>query len=78
MTKQEWKAALEPFAIVLAGMVESIKAMDDEELLALRAACDQPTSTNCWCWTYSAANVIRGEVDGEILQRRLTPNGKLT
>jgi hypothetical protein len=71
MTKQEWKSALEPFAIVLAGMVEYIKAMDDEELLSLRKACDSPTKINCWCWTYSAAKVIRNEVDDEISSRKL-------
>ena len=77
MNKQEWKALLEPFAIVAAGMSECIIAMDDDNLLELRTACDQPTTTNCWCWTYRAANIIRGEVDGEIIHRGLTPNVKV-
>lgn len=77
MDKKEWKAALEPFAMVFAGMVENIKGMDNDELLELRTACDQPTSTNCWCWIYTVANVIRGEVDSEIRQRRLTPNSHI-
>ena len=64
--KKQWKLMLEPFAIVLAGMSESIGAMTDDELLELRAACDQPTQTNCWCWTYRAAGVIRDDVDREI------------
>lgn len=69
--KKSWEVALEPFAIVLAGMNESIRAMTDEELLELWAACDQPTQTNCWCWTYRAANVIRDEVRDEISARKL-------
>lgn len=77
MTKKRWETVLEPFAIVIAGIVESIKAMDDQDLLELRTACDQPTSTNCWCWTYSASQVIRGDVDSEIRQRHLTPNAPL-
>lgn len=72
--KEPWKITLEPFAIVLAGMAESIRALGDDELRELRAACDKPTQTNCWCWTYQAANVIRGEVDGEIRSRKLKQN----
>lgn len=74
MIKQEWETVLKPFAILIAGMVENIKGMDDHDLLELRTACDQPTQTNCWYWTYSAAQVIRGEVEDEVTRRGLRPN----
>lgn len=62
MTKSH-KQLLEPFAIVLAGMDAKLRDMTTEELIELRKACEAVTPTNCWCFTFHAANVIRPEID---------------
>ena len=66
MKTPEWKTALEPFAIVIAGMTSNLENMEDAELLALRDACLEVTSTNCWCYTYTAAKTITPWIDREI------------
>jgi hypothetical protein len=73
MPRENWKLVLEPFGISLAGMYEAITALGDEDLLELQEACTKPTQTNCWCFTYRAANVIRDEVETEVRQRKLIP-----
>ena len=77
MAKPElWKTKLEPFAMVMAGIAENIRNMENDELLELYDACKEPTSTNCWCWTYEAAKFVRKEADIEIRQRKLLIEAK--
>lgn len=72
MRDKKWKKLLKPFANLAYEMFKNIQKMEDEQLLALRIACDQPTSTNCWFCTYHATQLIKGEVDREISRRDFT------
>jgi len=76
MAREQWKLLLEPFAHSIAGMMDNIAQMSDDDLIELRDACTKPTQTNCWCYTYRAAALIRDEIDIQIRARGLTPQGK--
>ena len=54
--------ALEPIAMVLAGIDESLQNCDRNELLIILDACNSVSETNCWCWTYAAAEFARDRV----------------
>lgn len=69
MHKEQWTNELKPFAILLSGVNDDLENRDDAELLVLLDACQQPTTTNCWCWTYEAAKWLRTLVDAELARR---------
>jgi hypothetical protein len=53
------KALLQPYADLLADLLEKIEMLDGEDLAALTKACDGPTSTNCWWATKYAADFLK-------------------
>lgn len=53
-------------------MVEYLHAIEDDELLKLQAACGAVSTTNCWCFDYAAANLMKDYVAREIQQRKLS------
>ena len=57
--KREYRQALEPIAIALSGIDASLQEMSLDDLKELELACCAVTTTNCWCYTYSAAKHIR-------------------
>lgn len=67
--KEQWKKELEPFAILVAGVNEDLENRAEEDLRALLDACNQPTITNCWYWTYKAAKWIQPLVEEELARR---------
>jgi hypothetical protein len=71
MDKKTWNNALQPFAIVLAGIEDSIANMENDDLLELQEACKHPTKTNCWCYVYQAAQLISAEVNAVVARRKL-------
>lgn len=60
---KEHRAALEPFAMVVAGMDAALQELSYDELTTLKDACNSVSTTNCWCHTWTAANHIRAEVE---------------
>lgn len=68
MTKES-KLLLDPVAIVLGGINENLENMSYEELQALRKACDEPDTGNCWVWTYRAAQYLKPILDDHIEHR---------
>lgn len=64
--RDKWKMALEPFAHSCAGMYEAMRNLSDEDLQELQDACTKVTQTNCWCFIYQAANLMREQVESEI------------
>lgn len=68
---KEHTAALAPFAAILCGAYAMLGELPDDDLLELRAACENVSQINCWCMTYDAARVFRSEIDRHILQRGL-------
>lgn len=73
--KEQWKKELEPFAILVAGVNEDLENRAEEDLRVLLDACQQPTHTNCWCWTYAAAKWIRPLVEEELARREYANKG---
>ena len=73
MAQAAWKIELKPYAILLAGMESYFDNLTDDELASLRAACDEPTNTNCWWATKQAAELIRPMLDGQIYRRSQQP-----
>lgn len=67
---KEWITRLRPFAEHLEAMYQAIVDASDDDLMALRRACGEPTQTNCGWSTYRVARVIFDEIDGEILRRK--------
>lgn len=65
----EQKALLEPFANLFAGMDNAVREMTDEQLKAALAACCAASTTNCWCFTFHAAQHLQREIRTEINQR---------
>ena len=51
-------SALEPFAMLLAGMDEGLQHLDRDELLVILDASESVSETNCWCWTFAAAQTV--------------------
>ena len=60
--EKKYQQALEPIAIVLGGIDDSLQEMSLEDLRELELACCAVTTTNCWCYTYKAAKHIRQEL----------------
>jgi len=61
---QPWQRnALNPFAMLLAGIQEGLDQLDHDELLVINDACKAASTTNCWCFTYKAARLIEFEVE---------------
>ena len=64
LTKRQ-KAALEPFALLLAGL----NTMPTKEIETLYAGCRAVSETNCWWATYQAAHAILPSVVREMTRR---------
>ena len=60
--KKEYRQALEPIAIALSGIDDGLQEMSLDDLKELELACCAVTTTNYWCYTYSAAKCIRPEL----------------
>lgn len=73
----KFEETLSPFAAIYAGAVVMLEAMDDDQLQAFIDACYQVSTTNCWVYSYRAANAFVREAR-EIREARaaaLTPAG---
>lgn len=70
MTDDE-KKILEPYADVLAGILNKVQSLDAEELAALTKACDAPSETNCWWAIKRAADFLKPIVAAEYGRRTM-------
>lgn len=61
---------LESVAMALAGIEAFLDEMDDEEIEALATVCNNASNTNCWCWTYQAAQYLKPELTRRLLLKR--------
>lgn len=68
-----WKNRLEPFAMMWAGIMEFLESMELGQLETLRADCDQPTRTNCWCHIYRVSQWLKPELDRRIAVEKGRP-----
>lgn len=72
---------LEMFANLFARMDNTIQAMADGELQLVLKACQQASTTNCWCYTWDAAQYLLPKIRTEEYQRKqraeaaAVPNG---
>ena len=66
----EQKKLLEPFGRIFADMDAQVRTMSDEGLKQALEACYAASVTNCWCWTFSAAQHLQREIRTEIHQRK--------
>ncbi|HEY6564042.1 MAG TPA: hypothetical protein VIY86_06065 [Pirellulaceae bacterium] len=64
--EQRHKRALEPFAIVLAGIDMDLDEKTESELSELLEACEAASDAACWPYTQRAAEFL-----GPELRRRL-------
>lgn len=75
MTKPQ-KDALQPFAIIYAGMVRSLEEMREPELQNLRRACVAASTINCWWAAYDVAQVLQPLVEKELGFLRIQKKNK--
>lgn len=74
MADEDWKVLLAPFAELAWQMFHAIDGLPIDRLRKLLAACDKPTSTNCWFAIHDAAQIIRPMVKAE-LERQIQKRG---
>ena len=72
MINKNQKLALEPIAIVLGGIASDLENKEDEEIVEMYEACEAATTTNCWVYTYEAAQYLRPKLLEQIERRHLT------
>ena len=66
----EQKKLLEPFGKIFADIDQQVRAMNDEELQEALAACYAASFTNCWCFTFAAAQHLQRDIRREQHQRK--------
>ncbi|MFZ2404409.1 MAG: hypothetical protein WAW41_04680 [Methylobacter sp.] len=71
MPKERFHTDLRPFAILYAGIIESLENLDEEELKKLADSCTKTTGTNCWFATHRVAAWIAPLVADQIEQRSI-------
>lgn len=59
---QEQKELLRPFADTICNMLIGLAGMEPEDQHALLSACEAAGSTNCWCVSYDAAQLLKPEL----------------
>lgn len=74
MAREQFHNDLKPYAILMAGVFGDLENMTEDELLELSDACEKPTQTNCWFYTYQAARFIGPLVSAELSRRGVPPN----
>lgn len=71
---KEQKLILEPVAIVLAGINADLQEKLDEEILEMYDACEAVSRTNCWCFTYDAAQYLKPVLVQVMTERKIKFN----
>ena len=71
VAQPRFNTELKPYAMLLAGMDADLQSLEDPDVLDLRDMCEMPTRTNCWCYTYRAAQILKLMLDEQISMRRL-------
>lgn len=78
MTRKQ-KAALEPYAALLARLVDHIEALPEADLQNMVEAANAASTTNCGWDTYRVAQLIAPVANAELLRRERakprTPEG---
>lgn len=67
-------ALLKPWAELYARLNERIENLPDDDLEALVDAVSAATTTNCWCMTYAAAQLLKPVIAQEHMSRVRTRN----
>jgi hypothetical protein len=66
----EQKKLLEPFGCIFSEISLQVRGLDTDALQKMLDACDAASATNCWCFTFEAAQYLQREVRRQIHQRR--------
>ena len=72
----DWKDHLKPYATALANMEDEIRKLSDAQFSQIEWAVTQPTETNCWAFTYHAAQVLKPMVARRKMWRAINNGGE--
>ena len=67
--EDEEREALKAFGKIFHEIDRAVARLSDDDLALLKRACDKATGTNCWCYSFAAAQYLPREIAIQTYQR---------